>query len=100
MVGNFPLECQQEVFAAGPDLSGAGRWHRRASHPWRRLAPDGRWQFASGVDHGDWLLPVLSPISSPTAPPGAPCHRAQGRHRGRRHLVHPRLRHRLERHRR
>ena len=58
MVGNFPLECQQEVFAAGPDcrvpgaLASQGR-ATRVEGGWRL---DGRWQFASGVDHGDWLL--------------------------------------------
>lgn len=58
MVGNFPVECQEEVFAAGPDcripgtLAAQGR-ATRVEGGWRL---DGRWQFASGVDHGDWLL--------------------------------------------
>lgn len=58
MVGNFPLECQEEVFAAGPDtrvpgtLAAQGK-ASRVEGGWRL---NGRWQFASGVDHGDWLM--------------------------------------------
>jgi len=58
MVGNFPAACQSEVFANGPDcrvpgtLASQGR-AVKVDGGWRL---DGRWQFASGVDHGDWLL--------------------------------------------
>lgn len=58
MVGNFPPACQAEVFADGPDvrvpgtLASQGR-ATRVEGGWRL---DGRWQFASGVDHGDWLM--------------------------------------------
>ena len=58
IVGNFPDRCRDEVFSAGPDtrvpgtLASQGR-ARRVDGGWRL---DGRWQFASGVDHGDWLL--------------------------------------------
>lgn len=58
LVGNFPTECQDEVFATGPDtrvpgtLAAQGR-ARKVEGGWRL---DGRWQFASGVDHGDWLM--------------------------------------------
>jgi alkylation response protein AidB-like acyl-CoA dehydrogenase len=58
IAGNFPDECQDEVFAAGPDvvvpgtLAAQGR-ARRAEGGWRL---DGRWQFASGIDHGDWVM--------------------------------------------
>ncbi len=58
MVGNFSAQCQEEVFADGPDarvpgtLAAQGKATRTVDG-WRL---DGRWQFASGVDHGDWLL--------------------------------------------
>lgn len=58
MIGNFPEQCQQEVFADGPDccvpgtLASQGR-AVKVDDGWQL---DGRWQFASGVDHGDWLL--------------------------------------------
>ena len=58
MVSSFPAQCQQEVFAAGPDcrvpgtLAAQGR-AKRVEGGWQL---NGRWQFASGVDHGDWLM--------------------------------------------
>lgn len=58
LVGSFPGECQDEVFSAGADTRIPGTLAAqgtasRVSGGWRL---DGRWQFASGVDHGDWLL--------------------------------------------
>ncbi|WP_419908323.1 acyl-CoA dehydrogenase family protein [Candidatus Poriferisodalis sp.] len=58
MVGSFPVQCQAEVFAGGPDIRVPGTLAAqgkatRVEGGWRL---DGRWQFASGVDHGDWLL--------------------------------------------
>jgi alkylation response protein AidB-like acyl-CoA dehydrogenase len=58
MVGSFPPACQAEVFADGPSvvvpgtLAAQGR-ATRVDEGWRL---SGRWQFASGVDHGDWLM--------------------------------------------
>ena len=58
IVGSFPPACQAEVFAAGPSvvvpgtLAAQGR-ATRVDGGWRL---SGRWQFASGVDHGDWLM--------------------------------------------
>ncbi|MDH4145896.1 MAG: acyl-CoA dehydrogenase family protein [Acidimicrobiia bacterium] len=58
MAGNFPAECQAEVFAAGPDgripgtLGAQGR-ATAVDGGWR---VDGRWQFASGIDLGDWVM--------------------------------------------
>lgn len=58
MLGSFPGPCQDEVLATGPDrclpgtLASQGR-ATRVDDGWRL---EGRWQFASGVDHGDWLL--------------------------------------------
>jgi alkylation response protein AidB-like acyl-CoA dehydrogenase len=58
VVGNFHPDCRAEVFADGPSvvvpgtLAAQGR-ARRVAEGWRL---DGRWQFASGVDHGDHLM--------------------------------------------
>jgi len=58
IVGNFPEECQRDVFGDGADivipgtLAAQGRATRRPQG-WELT---GQWQFASGVDHGDWLL--------------------------------------------
>lgn len=58
MVGSFPMECQEEVFAGGPDgrVPGTLASQGRAARVDGGWLLDGRWQFASGVDHGDWLL--------------------------------------------
>jgi alkylation response protein AidB-like acyl-CoA dehydrogenase len=58
MAGNFPVECQEEVFAGGPELRIPGTLAAqgkatRVDGGWRL---NGRWQFASGVDHGDWVM--------------------------------------------
>lgn len=58
IVGNFPEACMHEVFEDGPDVCVPGTLASqgkatRVDGGWRL---DGRWQFASGVDHGDWLL--------------------------------------------
>ncbi|MFT7599196.1 MAG: 3-hydroxy-9,10-secoandrosta-1,3,5(10)-triene-9,17-dione monooxygenase [Acidimicrobiales bacterium] len=58
MAGNFPAECQSEVFGDGPDvripgtLAAQGR-ATKVDDGWRL---NGRWQFASGIDHGNWVL--------------------------------------------
>jgi alkylation response protein AidB-like acyl-CoA dehydrogenase len=58
MVGSFPVPCQEEVFAAGADIRIPGTLAAqgkatRVDGGWRL---NGRWQFASGVDHGDWVM--------------------------------------------
>lgn len=58
MVGSFPAECQQEVFGAGPDVRVPGTLAAQGKATkvdggWRLT---GRWQFASGIDHGDWVM--------------------------------------------
>ncbi len=58
IVGNFPEACMREVFADGPDIRVPGTLASqgkavRVDGGWQL---NGRWQFASGVDHGDWLL--------------------------------------------
>ena len=58
IVGSFSVECQEEVWAGGPNtrfpgtLASQGR-ARRVDGGW---VVNGRWQFASGVAHGDWLI--------------------------------------------
>jgi alkylation response protein AidB-like acyl-CoA dehydrogenase len=58
MAGNFPVPCQDEVFAAGPDVRVPGTLaaQGKAIHVGDGWRLNGRWQFASGVDVGDWLL--------------------------------------------
>lgn len=70
MVGNFPEACMQEVFAGGPDIRVPGTLASqgkatRVDGGWRL---NGRWQFASGVDHGDWLLLGASADVLPESP--------------------------------
>lgn len=57
IVGSFPARCQDEVFA-DPDLPVPGTLASqgratRIDGGWR---VDGRWQFASGVDLGEWVM--------------------------------------------
>jgi alkylation response protein AidB-like acyl-CoA dehydrogenase len=57
VLGSFPEACQEEVLA-DPDVLIAGTLAsqgtvERVDGGWRL---DGRWQFASGVDHSPWLL--------------------------------------------
>ncbi|MGB5757690.1 MAG: acyl-CoA dehydrogenase family protein, partial [Acidimicrobiales bacterium] len=58
IVGSFPDRCRAEVFADGPDhcIPGTLASQGKASRVDGGWLLDGRWQFASGVDHGDWLL--------------------------------------------
>ncbi len=58
IVGNFSPQCRRQVFADGPDIRVPGTLAAqgkatREEGGWRL---NGRWQFASGVDHGDWIL--------------------------------------------
>ena len=58
MVGNFPEQCQHEVFDEDADicLPGTLASQGKATRVDGGWHLNGRWQFASGVDHGDWLL--------------------------------------------
>ena len=58
MLGMFPEQCQQEVYAAGPDVrvSGGLASQGRAEPVEGGWRVSGRWQFGSGVDQGDWSL--------------------------------------------
>ncbi len=58
ILGSFPEKCQDEVFGDGPDVRIPGTLAAQGKAVtvdggWRL---SGRWQFCSGVDHGDWLL--------------------------------------------
>ena len=58
IVGSFPPAGADEVFATGPDtrIPGTLASQGRAARSGGGWTLEGRWQFASGVDHGDWLL--------------------------------------------
>jgi alkylation response protein AidB-like acyl-CoA dehydrogenase len=58
MVGNFRPECQAEVFAGGSSVVVPGTLaaQGRAARVDGGWSVRGRWQFASGVDHGEWLM--------------------------------------------
>ena len=58
VLGRYPEQCQREIFDGNPDVLIPGTLApqgvaRQSQDGWR---VSGRWQFASGVDHGDWLL--------------------------------------------
>jgi alkylation response protein AidB-like acyl-CoA dehydrogenase len=72
LVAMFPLEAQQEVWAAGPDCFIAGSYApsamAQAENGGYRIS--GRWSFASGVDNAQWAaLGVMFPPASPDAKP-------------------------------
>lgn len=58
IVANFEPACQDEVFAGGPDtrVPGTLAAQGRATPVDGGWEYNGRWQFASGVDHGEWVL--------------------------------------------
>lgn len=68
LAARWPQQCQDEIFGDGPDtripgtLAAQGK-ARRVGGGW---VLDGRWQFASGVDHGTWLL-IGARADEPTA---------------------------------
>jgi alkylation response protein AidB-like acyl-CoA dehydrogenase len=58
VLASFPPECQEEVFGPNRNVRIPGTLAtqgkaRAVDGGWR---VSGRWQFASGVDHGQWLL--------------------------------------------
>ena len=58
ILGSFAERCQDEVFGNGADVRIPGTLAAQGKAVtvdggWRL---SGRWQFCSGVDHGDWLL--------------------------------------------
>jgi alkylation response protein AidB-like acyl-CoA dehydrogenase len=58
VLASFPPRCQEEVYGPNPDVRIPGTLAtqgkaRAVDGGW---IVNGRWQFASGVDHGQWLL--------------------------------------------
>jgi alkylation response protein AidB-like acyl-CoA dehydrogenase len=58
IIGRFPQQCQDEVFAADPGrlIPGVPSTHGTCRPADGGLLLNGRWAFCSGVDHGDWIL--------------------------------------------
>ena len=58
VLASFPSRCQEEVYGPNPDVRIPGTLAtqgkaRAVDGGW---IVSGRWQFASGVDHGHWIL--------------------------------------------
>lgn len=70
IIGSFPDECQEEVFKNGPDglFPGALASQGRAVRVDGGWTLSGRWQFASGIDYGEWV--ILGAVSD--QPPESP----------------------------
>jgi len=57
-MGSFPEAAQDEVFGEGRDglVAGTLSWQGTAAAVEGGYRVDGRWQFASGVDHAQWVM--------------------------------------------
>jgi alkylation response protein AidB-like acyl-CoA dehydrogenase len=57
-MGSFPETAQEEVFGNGRDglVAGTLSWQGTATPVDGGYRVDGRWQFASGCDHAEWLM--------------------------------------------
>jgi alkylation response protein AidB-like acyl-CoA dehydrogenase len=57
-LGSFPEAAQDEVFGEGRDglVAGTLSWQGAATAADGGYRVDGRWQFASGVDHAQWVM--------------------------------------------
>jgi 3-hydroxy-9,10-secoandrosta-1,3,5(10)-triene-9,17-dione monooxygenase len=57
-LGSFPEAAQDEVFGEGRDglVAGTLSWQGTARPADGGYRVDGRWQFASGVDHAQWVM--------------------------------------------
>ena len=57
-MGSFPEAAQEEVFGTGRDglVAGTLSWQGTATAVKGGYRVDGRWQFASGVDHAQWVM--------------------------------------------
>src|SRR5215472_11496666 len=57
-MGSFPEAAQEEVFGNGRDglVAGTLSWQGTATPVDKGYRVNGRWQFASGVDHSEWLM--------------------------------------------
>src|SRR5262249_35887459 len=57
-MGSFPEAAQDEVFGDGRDglVAGTLSWQGTATAVSGGYRVEGRWQFASGVDHSQWVM--------------------------------------------
>jgi len=57
-MGSFPESAQDDVFGGGRDglVAGTLSWQGTAKAVDGGYQVDGRWQFASGVDHAQWVM--------------------------------------------
>src|SRR5215469_5058998 len=57
-MGSFPEAAQDEVFGNGREglVAGTLSWQGTATPVDKGYRVNGRWQFASGVDHSQWLM--------------------------------------------
>lgn len=57
-MGSFPEAAQDEVFGNGRDglVAGTLSWQGGATAVDGGFRVDGRWQFASGIDHAQWVM--------------------------------------------
>ena len=72
MVASWTVPCQEEVFASGSQtrIPGTLAAQGKAARTEGGWLLNGRWQFASGVNHGDWLMIGASLTSCPRARTG------------------------------
>src|SRR5258706_3951355 len=82
----LPRKSFDEIYAAGPDVIIAGAFapQGRATSVEGGLRVTGRWGFASGCQHADWLFGNCALVDSaattePSAPPGLRCALAPAR---------------------
>ena len=101
IAGRLPRRGQDEIFGADPGMliPGVPSLRGTCQRTTGGYILNGRWPYASGADHGDWVLVGCRGIRNEA---GEPCPAADRRdaqegRRHRRHLVHPRhARHRLQ----
>jgi alkylation response protein AidB-like acyl-CoA dehydrogenase len=57
-MGSFPEQAQDDVFGGGRDglVAGTLSWQGTAAAADGGWRLNGRWQFASGVDHAEWVM--------------------------------------------
>lgn len=71
IIGMFALEAQTEVWGETPEALTATALLPEAAH-FERVTDgfqlSGRWKFASGIDHADWVI-VGAPLPHPSQPP-------------------------------
>ncbi len=74
VAGSFPEECQHAVFGDRSDVvPGTLASQGKAEQVGEGWLLNGRWQFASGVDHGNWLM-LGARAKRSDSNPGGPIH--------------------------